>query len=315
MARLFLKHITSFSYSNYVVESYNQIMLYPYNDFKQQVINHSINVTGNPTIHTSYDCYNNKVGFFNFSPPHNQMTIESQAEISVNKIELPTDKMKIADQWSEIEKLKSDTIDFFQFTSQVYSSETKALECLKKIHQEPLTPFNLLMRLNEFVFNKFNYKKGVTNVDTSVEKVWKLGSGVCQDFTNILIQLCRLSNIPARYVSGYVCSSERIRGDGATHSWVEAYIPGYGWIGVDPTNNCICHDLHVKVGVGRNYSDCAPVKGIYKGDEEQKMEVKVVLSKKKLKLREPFQLLNEDINKKNNINSYQKNMEMIQQQQ
>ena len=97
MARLFLKHITSFSYSNYVVESSNQIMLYPYNDFKQQVINHSINVTGNPTIHTSYDCYNNKVGFFNFSPPHNQMTIESQAEISVNKIELPMDKMKIAD--------------------------------------------------------------------------------------------------------------------------------------------------------------------------------------------------------------------------
>ncbi len=315
MAKLFLKHITSFSYSNYVVESSNQIILYPYNDFKQQVINHSINVTGNPTIHTCFDCYNNKVGFFNFSPPHKRMTIESQAEISVNKIDLPVDKMKIIDQWMEIEKLKSDNIDFFQFSSPNHNPGKEARECLKTIHKELSTPFNLLMRLNEFVYKNFKYKKGVTNVDTSVEKVWKLGLGVCQDFTNVLIQLCRLSNIPARYVSGYVCSSDRIRGYGATHSWVEAYIPEYGWIGVDPTNNCVCHDLHVKVGVGRNYTDCAPVKGIYKGDEEQKMDVKVILSTKKLKLKEPFKLKGEKTSNKNNINSYQKNLEMIQQQQ
>ena len=79
MSKLYLSHITSFSYSNFVVESSNQIILYPYNDTNQQVISHSLKITGNPNIYTNFDWYGNKVGFFNYFLPHKNLSIESEA--------------------------------------------------------------------------------------------------------------------------------------------------------------------------------------------------------------------------------------------
>src|SRR5258708_20702279 len=69
-----------------------------------------------------------------------------------------------------------------------------------------------------------------------------------------------------------------MRGESATHAWIEAYIPFNGWVGLDPTNNCIADDLHVRLAVGRNFSDCSPVKGTYKGTAGQTLEVGVSVS-------------------------------------
>ena len=66
-----------------------------------------------------------------------------------------------------------------------------------------------------------------------------------------------------------------MRGEGATHAWAEAYIPDYGWLGIDPTNNCIANETHIRLAVGRNFSDCSPVKGIYKGASDHLLEVSV----------------------------------------
>jgi transglutaminase-like putative cysteine protease len=90
--------------------------------------------------------------------------------------------------------------------------------------------------------------------------------------------MLRIVGIPARYVSGYICpKGQELRGEGATHAWVEAYIPFHGWIGLDPTNNCIASDRHVRLAVGRNFTDCTPVKGTYKGSSEHTLEVSVTI--------------------------------------
>ena len=133
-----------------------------------------------------------------------------------------------------------------------------------------------------------------------------------------MIFLCRKAKIPTRYVSGYVFASEGLRGAGATHAWVEVFIPNYGWLGLDPTNNCIANDFHIRLAVGRNYDDCAPVKGVYKGNQTQLMNVNVHLdTKRKTK---DFELLNKQNHENPNFeinsqNSFRKNLEMIQQQQ
>ena len=69
-----------------------------------------------------------------------------------------------------------------------------------------------------------------------------------------------------------------MRGEGATHAWVEAYIPFYGWLGLDPTNNCIVNDSHVRLAVGKNFSDCSPVKGTYRGTSNHTLDVAVSVS-------------------------------------
>ena len=91
----------------------------------------------------------------------------------------------------------------------------------------------------------------MTDVETTIDEVWKLKAGVCQDFAHVLLVMLHMINIPARYVSGYVCPNKNgMRGEGATHAWVEAYIPFYGWLGLDPTNNCMVNDLHVRLATG-----------------------------------------------------------------
>jgi len=127
-----------------------------------------------------------------------------------------------------------------------------------------------------FIFTNFQYVKGITTIETTVEEILLHRSGVCQDFAHVMLEVLRNLQIPGRYVSGYICPSKNgMRGEGATHAWVEAWIPGYGWAGIDPTNDVWVSNHHVKLAVGRNFYDCSPVKGTFKGSAKQSLSVYV----------------------------------------
>ena len=129
---------------------------------------------------------------------------------------------------------------------------------------------------NTYIFKEFKYIKGITTIETTVDEILEHRSGVCQDFAHVMLQVLRTLSIPSRYVSGYICPNKNgMRGEGATHAWVEAYIPGYGWAGIDPTNNVWVTNNHVKLAVGDHFSDCTPVKGMFKGLAKQRLSVYV----------------------------------------
>jgi transglutaminase-like putative cysteine protease len=87
-------------------------------------------------------------------------------------------------------------------------------------------PLDMILQLNTYVFNNFKYIPAVTNIYTPLNEVWRIKVGVCQDFSHVLIKMLRVVNIPARYVSGYICPNNNgFRGDGASHAWLEAYFP------------------------------------------------------------------------------------------
>ena len=184
------------------------------------------------------------------------------------------------------------------------------------------TPFQAALRFCRYVYDNFEYNKGVTTVETKLDEIWKLKAGVCQDFAHILTHMLRLVGIPARYVSGYICThrSTTMRGEGATHAWAEAYIPDYGWLGIDPTNNCIANETHIRLAVGRNFSDCSPVKGVYKGASDHTLEVSVSVGYEDdaPSMHHQGEFIEVPEHKPINDfakNSYQRYMEMLQQQQ
>jgi len=139
---------------------------------------------------------------------------------------------------------------------------------------------------------------------------------VCQDFAQMLLVMLRLVRIPARYVSGYICpSTSGMRGEGATHAWVDAYLPGYGWLGLDPTNNCVVNDTHVRLAVGKNFSDCSPVKGTYRGTSEHTLEVEVSVSYEDgHRMENTQEVVRPEPIESFSKNSYRRNQEMQQQQ-
>ena len=118
----------------------------------------------------------------------------------------------------------------------------------------------------------FSYRKGSTDSRTTAEEAWSLGAGVCQDYAHIFIALCRLAGIPARYVTGL------ITGEGESHAWAEIFYRGR-WIGMDPTNDLLVADSHVKLGHGRDASDCLINRGILRGAKgSQSRNIKVIVT-------------------------------------
>ena len=111
-----------------------------------------------------------------------------------------------------------------------------------------------------WVYENILYRRGSTSVSTTAGQVLESGEGVCQDKTHLALGMLRALKIPCRYVSGLICGQT-----GETHSWVEFYHPGLGWLGADPTRGVMLPPAsdYVKLGVGRDYTDVSPVTGSF----------------------------------------------------
>ena len=134
----------------------------------------------------------------------------------------------------------------------------------------------LAMRMLDLIGQRFTYQKGVTTAASPITDILEKNSGVCQDFTHLMIGLGRAMGIPSRYVSGLVHpDAEKYRGATETHAWCEMLFPSVGWIGFDPANTCVIGENFVKVAVGRSFSDVPPNKGLYKGLATESIEVTV----------------------------------------
>ena len=277
-----LKHITRYTYAAEVIDCANQVMLYPLADERLEVARHEVCVSNDSgskqdiVVDTYIDCFGNTVGMFTVLQPHTVLAIESTADVTTHPILFPMDEESAELQWQDLRQRQQDPafIDFLN--PEDAKLEIDLSNTLRQVVNYGDKPLKNALVLSEYVHDNFDYKQGVTNVETPVKEIWRLKTGVCQDFAHMLLAMLRLVGIPARYVSGYVCPNEEgVRGYGATHAWVEAYIPFYGWLGLDPTNNCIVNDGHVRVAIGRNFRDCTPAKGTYKGISSHKLEVSV----------------------------------------
>lgn len=111
-------------------------------------------------------------------------------------------------------------------------------------------------RIMSWLYENFSYKKGSTGIFTTAEEAIAQGCGVCQDYSHIMISLCRMAGIPARYAVGLLI------GEGETHAWVEIFSGGR-WYGLDPTNNTPVGDDHIRISRGRNYADCLITDGLF----------------------------------------------------
>jgi transglutaminase-like putative cysteine protease len=148
------------------------------------------------------------------------------------------------------------------------------------------TAFGFAEAASLLIHERFQYVKGATHVQSSIVDALREGAGVCQDFAHLLLGTARKRGMPARYVSGYLVprrsenpesALEEVIGGQASHAWVEVYIPGCGWMALDPTLGMAVGARHVRIAYGRDYGDVAPVRGLYNGHAGQRLSVDVQL--------------------------------------
>ena len=156
------------------------------------------------------------------------------------------------------------------------SHYTKVGEEIKEYYREhgkgnTETQLAFTERLLHQIYQDMVYCQGVTDIYTTAEQAMAGRTGVCQDYAHIMISLCRIADIPSRYVVGMM------QGEGFSHAWVEVCIDGY-WHGMDPTNNRVVDDTYIKISHGRDYQDCIVNRGVFRGGGEQTQQVQVIVN-------------------------------------
>jgi len=131
-----------------------------------------------------------------------------------------------------------------------------------------------LYRLAAGVHAKVAYMAGTTSVKETAAQAFTRGQGVCQDQAHVFLACCRAVGVPARYVSGYLCSVDGA--ESASHAWVDAWLEdAQGWLGIDVTHLEPMGPKHCRLAVGRDYLDAAPVRGVRRGGGREVMDVSV----------------------------------------
>lgn len=264
-------HRTSYTYATPVRNNFNEARLQPFSDEWQTVEHFLLKVLPAARLRHHHDFYSNVVHHFEIAEPHSTLSVESQVRVTtrlrppLTPDATPWPLARIGEAAREprvFEFLQESR--FVELSPEVWRLALDATDGVTDTWQAVLA-------LMQFVHSTLKYESYSTNVHTHARDALREKRGVCQDFAHVMLGLCRSLKIPALYVSGYLATETA----SATHAWMEVLIPGIGWRGLDPTHNRQPDETYVKIAVGRDYADVAPIRGTYKGTTERKMEVAV----------------------------------------
>ena len=273
-----IRHSTRFRYDKAVSESLMEVRMHPRTEGTQRCLTFQLSVSPKARVTSYRDYLGNTIHHFDVPGHHHQLMIVAESLVdSLQQAELG---QLGVEAWDELDALVADG-DYWEMLAPSHFAQPSELlrELSKALGVERRgNPLGLLLELNAGIYNWFDYTPKSTRVDSPIDDALRTRQGVCQDFAHIMLALTRELRIPCRYVSGYLYhgSNDKDRSsEGATHAWVEALLPRFGWVGFDPTNNLLTSERHIRTAIGRDYADVPPTRGVFKGQAESELGVSV----------------------------------------
>jgi transglutaminase-like putative cysteine protease len=277
----FIRHQTRFRYSQPVSESVMEIRMQPRAEWTQHCLSFEAVTSPRARLHHYRDHLGNTVHHFNVPSRHRQLDLVASSLVDVEPFAAWPDSIPES-AWDEVDAQIQNNDHHEMLAPSTFARPSAMLaELAAKLYvTRRADPMTVLRQINSGIFEHFDYARKSTRVDSPIDDALRTRRGVCQDFAHILITLVRQLRIPCRYVSGYVAPGEAAPGreSFASHAWVEAWLPSWGWVGFDPTNNRLVGDRHIRIAIGRDYADVPPTKGVYKGDSRGELSVHVMVT-------------------------------------
>jgi transglutaminase-like putative cysteine protease len=276
-----IRHFTRYRYSHLVWQSMMEVRMHPRSEGHQRCFVFQLSVNPRARIFGYTDSYGNLVHHFDLPSRHSQLTIITDALVDIDA-QPPIPEDMSYEAWSDLEQLVEKKDYWDMLMPSYFARSSPELEALATeigaSERKRRSPLAFLRDIASGVYRTFKYVKKSTAVNSPIEDALRSRQGVCQDFAHIMIALVRNARIPCRYVSGYLyqtTENSHPSADGATHAWVEALLPGIGWVGFDPTINQLAGEKHIRTAIGRDYADVPPTMGVMKGKAETQLQVRV----------------------------------------
>ncbi|MGB8405063.1 MAG: transglutaminase family protein [Mycobacterium sp.] len=277
MWRVRVIHATGYAYKSPVTASFNEARLTPRSDSRQNVVLNRVETTPATRSYRYIDYWGTAVTAFDLHAPHTELEVVSSSVVETDKGEMPSELVSWDGLASAAVRDRFDEV----LVPTGYTPESKRLQRVGQRIIKYYDPQEAVIAAANWVHTELEYVKGTTGVHSSGLDALREGKGVCQDFAHLTLILLRSMGIPARYVSGYLHPQRKAEvGDtieGQSHAWVQAWTGG--WWDYDPTNDTEITEQYVSVGVGRDYSDVTPLKGIYSGEGSTDLDVVVEITR------------------------------------
>jgi transglutaminase-like putative cysteine protease len=262
--RLKIRHRTEYRYETPVRYSIQELRLSPPETVGQSIEKWKISTPIKAS--NSIDTFGNVCSVFVQESPYTSMMIEAEGDILTKDAFEFTDKAKAVSP----------------FYLQQQTNLTEPTEQMLEYFSASLPKKNSVDEILKLAFSvqsAIEYAPGQTNFATTAAQSFAMKSGVCQDHAHIMLSLCRASNIPARYVSGYFFAEESP--NLASHAWVDfcSDLEAGIWTSVDITHACLTDSRHIRLAIGRDYYSAAPVKGVRSGGGGEELSASISIQK------------------------------------
>ena len=270
-----IRHLTQYRYHQPVQLGEHRVMFRPRGSHDVRVLATDMKVTPEPQdIRLIQDVYSNSVALVRPQSPANELTIECTFTVEhagTRALDLPlnADAQSYPFNYSD-----EDRFALQHYLAPWYDDPTGELQAwanqFLQLNGQTDTR-ELLVAMNKSIRDSMIY---IARIDEGVQTPYdtiRLGTGTCRDFATLMIEAVRKLGYAARFVTGYLYSPQLDDGQpghvgaGATHAWLQVYLPGAGWIPFDPTNNLIGGTDLIRVGVARHASLASPVSGSWVG--------------------------------------------------
>ncbi len=281
--RLDIRYRMLFAYDAAVREEHNEVRVRPREDARQRLLAYRLTPVPAVRVLSFIDYWGTTVEHVGLVPDHQHFEIIAEAAVETRHVD-PVDTAPLATLADD--DFRHDQVEFLGVSNHVVWDQA-VVGAARDAIAGTTEIAGAVDAVVQEVRRILTYEKGSTEIGIRLDELVEGGTGVCQDFTHLTIGMLRAVGIPARYISGYLFAADETQLEPEhsapvtvqTHAWVEAAVPGQGWLAVDPTNDRPVSERHVVIGHGRDYDDVAPVRGIYLGEASPTVDATVEISR------------------------------------
>jgi len=270
-----VEHTTTYSYAQPVTFGEHRVLFRPRAAHDIQVLSESIEVSPASDVHWIFDVLSNSVTVVTPREPANTLRIACRFSIvhgGTDHLDLPVEPR--AERYP-FDYTEEERLDLGALLEPHYpDAEGKLYEWTREFFRDEARPRtkDLLVAMTSRIKSEFQYQARDAEGVQTPEETLALGSGSCRDFTLLMMEAARRLGLAARFVSGYLYDPKLdsgegvgIVGAGATHAWLQVFIPGSGWVPFDPTNSIFGGSSLIRVAYARDPSQAPPVAGTWFG--------------------------------------------------